>query len=108
MSDPNLSYQVRVAGLGAKIKSERLKAGLTTGELASVLNLGSTWLWQVENGVYKVGLEQVPLLEEALNTKLIDRNELAENLLSIAEVPNNDCHNPPVFHKRRFRQNSQA
>ena len=86
MTLPNLSYQVRVAGLGAKIKSERLKAGLTSGELARTINQGTTWLWQIENGIYTVGLEHIPLLEKALKTQLIDRNQLTENILSVAEA----------------------
>ena len=89
MSDPpNLSYQVRVAGLGTRIRSERLKAGLTSSELASIVNQGTTWLWKIENGINTVGLEHIPLLEKALKTQLIDRNKLAKNILSVAEVSN--------------------
>jgi ribosome-binding protein aMBF1 (putative translation factor) len=79
-----LAYQIRISGLGAKIRSEREKLGLSSTELSKILHTATEWIWQVETGYRTVGLHHVPILESALKTTLVDRQSLIENILSIA------------------------
>ena len=79
-----LAYQIRISGLGAKIRSEREKMGLSSTELSKMINTATEWIWQVETGYRTIGLHHLPMLESALNITLVDRNSLVEDILSIA------------------------
>ena len=79
-----LAYQIRISGLGAKIRSEREKLGLSSTELSKIMNTATEWIWQVETGYRTIGLHHIPMLESALKTTLIDKESLVENILSIA------------------------
>ncbi len=79
-----LAYQIRISGLGVKIRSEREKLGLSSNELSKMIHTTTGWIWQVETGYRTIGLHQIPLLESALQTTLVDRTSLAEDILSIA------------------------
>jgi ribosome-binding protein aMBF1 (putative translation factor) len=83
-ADVPLGYQLRISGLGAKIRSEREKLGLSSGDLSKMINARTEWLWQVETGYRTIGLHHVPILESALKTTLVDRQSLIENILSVA------------------------
>jgi len=79
-----LAYQIRISGLGAKIRCEREKLGLSTTELSKILHTATEWIWQVETGYRTIGLHHIPLLESALKITLVDRNSLVEDILFIA------------------------
>ena len=79
-----LAYQIRISGLGAKIRSEREKLGLSSSELSKMIHTAKEWIWQVETGYRTIGLHHIPLLESALKITLVDRNSLVQDILSIA------------------------
>jgi hypothetical protein len=79
-----LAYQIRISGLGAKIRSEREKLGLSPSELSRTIHTTKEWIWQVETGYRTIGLHHIPLLESALKITLVDRNSLVQDILSIA------------------------
>ncbi len=78
-----LAYQIRISGLGVKIRSAREKLGLSTTELSKIINSAKEWIWQVETDYRTVGLHHIPLLESALGVTLVDRNSLIEDILAI-------------------------
>ena len=79
-----LAYQVRISGLGAKIRSEREKLGLSSTELSKIIGTATEWVWQVETDYRTIGLHHIPMLESALKITLVDRDSLIENILFIA------------------------
>ena len=79
-----LAYQIRISGLGAKIRSEREKLGLSPTELSKIIHIAKEWIWQVETDYRTVGLHHIPILESALKVNLVDRDSLVQDILSIA------------------------